>query len=105
MFRGEIGRSLRRLRLWLLAALAVSVAVLPTLVLKLSPDASNGGGVFDQVRHTGLVAPLFALFLIQGFFLPLAVGLLAGDAVAGEASSGMLRYLLIRPVGRVWLLL
>ncbi len=37
-------------------------------------------------------------------FLPVAVAVVAGDAVAGEAASGMLRYLLIRPVGRTRLL-
>jgi ABC-2 type transport system permease protein len=32
--------------------------------------------------------------------LPLSVLVVAGDSVAGEASSGTLRYLLVRPVGR-----
>ena len=30
-------------------------------------------------------------------FLPLAVGVIAGDAVAGEANVGTLRYLLATP--------
>jgi ABC-2 type transport system permease protein len=33
-------------------------------------------------------------------FLPLAVAVVAGDAVAGEASAGTLRYLLVLPVHR-----
>jgi ABC-2 type transport system permease protein len=37
-------------------------------------------------------------------FLPIAVAVVAGDSVAGEAQSGTLRYLLIRPVGRTRLL-
>ena len=37
-------------------------------------------------------------------FLPVSVAVLAGDAVAGEAAAGTLRYLLIRPVGRTRLL-
>ena len=37
-------------------------------------------------------------------FLPITVAIVAGDAVAGEASTGMLRYLLVRPVGRLRLL-
>jgi ABC-2 type transport system permease protein len=102
MYRVELGKSLRRLRLWMLGGLAVAVAVLPTVILATSPNASGGPPFFDQIRHAGLIAPLTAMVLIQPFFLPLAVGLLAGDAVAGDASSGMLRYLLIRPVGRVW---
>ena len=37
-------------------------------------------------------------------FLPITVAIVAGDAVAGEASAGTLRYLLVRPVGRLRLL-
>jgi ABC-2 type transport system permease protein len=38
-------------------------------------------------------------------FLPLTVGVAAGDTIAGEAGLGTLRYLLVAPVGRVRLLL
>jgi ABC-2 type transport system permease protein len=37
-------------------------------------------------------------------FLPVAVAVVAGDSIAGEASAGTLRYLLARPVGRTRLL-
>ena len=37
-------------------------------------------------------------------FLPIAVAVVAGDSVAGEAQAGTLRYLLARPVGRTRLL-
>jgi ABC-2 type transport system permease protein len=37
-------------------------------------------------------------------FLPIAVALIAGDSVAGEAQAGTLRYLLARPAGRTRLL-
>jgi ABC-2 type transport system permease protein len=37
-------------------------------------------------------------------FLPVAVAVVAGDSIAGEAGSGMLRYLLARPVSRTRLL-
>jgi ABC-2 type transport system permease protein len=37
-------------------------------------------------------------------FLPLTVGVVAGDTIAGEASAGTLRYLLIAPAGRIRLL-
>ena len=45
-----------------------------------------------------------AWFLVLPVFLPVAVSVIAGDAVAGEASLGTLRYLLTRPVGRTRLL-
>ena len=38
-------------------------------------------------------------------FLPIAVAVLGGDAIAGESQTGTLRYLLVRPVGRTHLLL
>jgi len=37
-------------------------------------------------------------------FLPMAVAVVAGDAVSGEANTGTLRYLLTVPVGRTRLL-
>jgi ABC-2 type transport system permease protein len=37
-------------------------------------------------------------------FLPVAVAVVAGDSIAGEATGGTLRYLLVRPVGRTRLL-
>jgi ABC-2 type transport system permease protein len=37
-------------------------------------------------------------------FLPVAVAVVAGDSIAGEAQAGTLRYLLVRPVGRTRLL-
>ena len=38
-------------------------------------------------------------------FLPLTVGVVAGDTIAGEAGLGTLRYLLVAPAGRIRLLL
>ncbi|HYY81289.1 MAG TPA: ABC transporter permease [Actinomycetes bacterium] len=105
MFRVEIGKARHRLRTWLLAGLAVAVAALPAVILSTSPQASGGPAFFDLIRRAGLLQPLTAIALIQPFFLPLAVGLLAGDAVAGEASAGTLRYLMLRPVGRAQLVL
>ena len=37
-------------------------------------------------------------------FLPIAVAVVAGDSIAGEAQAGTLRYLLARPAGRTRLL-
>jgi ABC-2 type transport system permease protein len=50
--------------------------------------------------RNGLFAPLTGLALVQPLFLSLAVGLFAGDAIAGEAQAGTLRSLLVRPVER-----
>jgi len=105
MFRVEILKSLHRVRTWVFAAGLAALGVLPVIVLRNSPEASGGPAFFDQLRQAGLFAPLAAMALVQPFFLPLGTGLLAGEAVAGESSAGTLRYLLVRPVGRVRLIL
>ncbi len=46
-----------------------------------------------------------ALAIVLPLFLPLAVAVVAGESIAGEAQDGTLRYLLVRPVGRTRLLL
>ena len=47
-----------------------------------------------------------ALLLVEmTMFLPLAIAMLSGDAIAGEANIGTLRYLLTVPVSRTRLLL
>ena len=51
-------------------------------------------------RTSGLSVPIIALSSTMKFFLPLAVSLFAGEAVAGEAGWGSLRYVLARPVSR-----
>jgi ABC-2 type transport system permease protein len=56
----------------------------------------SGNGLF--LAFTGLAA-------VVPFFLPLTVGVVSGDAVAGEAQTGTLRYLLTVPVSRTRLLL
>ena len=52
----------------------------------------------------GALYPAAAMALVLPMFLPVSVAVLAGDAMAGEAAAGTLRYLLIRPVGRTRLL-
>ena len=48
---------------------------------------------------------MVAVIVATPLFLPLTIGVVAGDAIAGEASHGTLRYLLIAPAGRIRLLL
>jgi ABC-2 type transport system permease protein len=91
-----------------LAALAV-VPVILAVALKVSaPDRAGdrGGGpdFLAQVTGNGFFVALAALSVELTLFLPIAVAMLAGDAVAGEANAGTLRYLLAVPVGRTRLL-
>src|SRR3954451_3887409 len=104
MFRVEWMKEVRRGRTYLIAAALAAIPVIMVVALKLSPprgpNEGDGPPFLEQILTNGLFAPLTGLAVIQPFFLPLATGLFAGDAIAGEAQGGTLRYLLVRPVAR-----
>ncbi len=100
----EWTKQFRRTRTY--ATLAVVAAFSLILVVAL---AATGSGQVEFVgdvplvmvpRTSGLSVPIIALSSTMKFFLPLAVSLFAGEAVAGEAGWGSLRYVLARPVSR-----
>ena len=103
----ELRKMLRRARTWisiaLLCALPAGVAAF-VAVTHLVPAPGQGTAFLSAVLQDGSLFPAAALALVLPVFLPVAVALVAGDSVAGEASTGTLRYLLIRPVGRTRLL-
>jgi ABC-2 type transport system permease protein len=103
----ELAVLFRRRRTWaLLLALAV-VPVLIAVAVRLSssePPPGRGPPFLDQVTQNGLFVAVTGLIVSIPLFLPLTVGVVAGDTIAGEASLGTLRYLLVAPAGRVWLL-
>ena len=87
----------------------VVLALVPCLIafaVKVSSPGRGGDGpeFFDSITQNGLFVALAALSIELGLFLPLAVAAIAGDAVAGEANLGTLRYLLTVPVRRARLL-
>jgi ABC-2 type transport system permease protein len=89
-----------------LAALAAVPIVLAVAMKVTTPGRGDGGGpdFFAQITGNGFFVPLAALSVELTLFLPIAIAMLAGDAVAGEANTGTLRYLLTVPVGRTRLL-
>lgn len=92
----------RRRNQVLLLALA-AVPVLIGVAVRLSTDgprAGRGPAFLDQVSSNGLFLVLTAITVSLPLFLPLTVGIVSGDAVAGEASAGTLRYLLVVPLDR-----
>jgi ABC-2 type transport system permease protein len=105
MLRVELGKAVHRLRTWVFATGLAGLAILPVVILATSPSSAGGPVFFDYIRRNGLFAALTVIALIQRFFLPLGTALLSGEAVAGEASAGTLRYLEARPVGRARLIL
>lgn len=94
----------RRRNLAGLAVLAVVPVILAIAVRVSSDDAGGGPSFISAITGNGLFVAFAALALELPLFLPLAVSAVAGDAVAGEANLGTLRYLLTIPAGRTRLL-
>ncbi len=107
MIAVELVKLARRPRSWvtiaLLCLLPIVVAVF-VAVTHVAPPPGQGPALLSAVLSNGSLFPAAALAVVLPIFLPVAVAVVAGDAVAGEASSGMLRYLLARPVSRTRLL-
>ena len=107
MTRVELVKLLRRPRTWIAIALlcglpAVVAAFLATT--QVGPQPGEGPTFLSAVLANGSLYPAAALAMVLPLFLPVSVAVVGGDSVAGEAGAGMLRYLLLRPVGRTRLL-
>jgi ABC-2 type transport system permease protein len=108
MIRVELIKLVRRPRTWLILGMLVSLPTLVAILLAitdLGPRPGTGPPFLSAVLSDGTLFPLAALGVVLPLFLPIAVAVLGGDAIAGETQTGTLRYLLVRPVGRTHLLL
>ncbi len=104
----ELSVLFRRLRTWAMLIALAAVPILIAVAVKLSsrPTTPGRGPLFlDRITQNGLFVAVTALVVCVPLFLPLTVGVVAGDTIAGEASLGTLRYLLLAPAGRIRLLL
>jgi ABC-2 type transport system permease protein len=103
----ELFKLVRRVRTWfsigLICALPLVVAIF-IAVTHLAPPPGQSTAFLSAVLADGQLYPAAALALVLPVFLPVAVAVVAGDSIAGEAATGTLRYLLARPVGRTRLL-
>jgi ABC-2 type transport system permease protein len=100
--RSELRLIFRRRRNLAGLAVLAAVPVLIAVAVKLSTPGRDGGGpdFFSSITENGLFVALAALTIELPLFLPLAIAAISGDAVAGEANIGTLRYLLTVPVER-----
>ncbi|WP_414505988.1 ABC transporter permease [Streptomyces sp. NEAU-L66] len=115
LLRSEIAMTFRRWRTLALLAVLAGVPVLVGIAVRIETgDGGPGGGgdggaggpaFLSQVTHNGLFLVFTSLAVTLPFFLPMSVGVIAGDSLAGEAHGGTLRYLLVAPAGRTRLLL
>lgn len=108
LLRSELGLVFGRRRNQVLLVVLALVPVLIGVAIRVStgsPEPGEGPPLLDRISGNGLFLAFTALVVVVPFLLPLAVGVVSGDAVAGEASGGTLRYLLVAPVSRLRLLL
>jgi ABC-2 type transport system permease protein len=97
------GRRRNQVGLAVLFGLVVMIGI-ALKVSQLRHPGTRGGDLFDLVAGNGVFLGFAGLTIEIALFLPLALSVLAGDAVAGEANLGTLRYLLVAPVSRARLL-
>jgi ABC-type transport system involved in multi-copper enzyme maturation permease subunit len=100
------GRPRNRAMLAVLFILPVGFGVLFRLTIN-SVNSNGGGGpaFLNELAGNGVFLALVVLtFMLSLLMLPLAVAVVAGDAIAGEAALGTLRGLLTVPAGRTRLL-
>lgn len=95
----------------LLGVLAAAPIFLGIVLRINTPQPGAGGGnsgaaaLIGQVAENGVFLSLLAIFMLLTLILPLAISVVSGDSLAGEAGMGTLRTLLTVPAGRVRLLL
>jgi ABC-2 type transport system permease protein len=101
--RTELYKSTRRLRTYVAYGIVCLIPVIMTVALKANPPGppGEGGGFLLYLgSQSGLLIPAVALRFTSEFLLVIVVALFAGEAIAGEATWGNLRYLLMRPIPR-----
>jgi ABC-2 type transport system permease protein len=111
LFRSELRIVFLRPRNLAMLAVLVAAPVFLGIVLKINTPPPGAGGpsgagqFIGQVADNGVFLSLLSIFVLITLVLPLAVAVVSGDSVAGEAGLGTLRTLLTVPVGRIKLVL
>lgn len=102
LLRSELATVFRRWRTLALLAVLAAVPVFVGIAVKADTrhDPGRGPAFIADVTNNGLFLVFTSLAVTLPFFLPMAIGVVAGDAIAGEAAAGTLRYLLVAPAGR-----
>lgn len=98
----ELAVLFRRRRTWAMLLALAAIPVLIAVAVRLSSAVPPGRGpaFLDRISQNGLFVGITAMVVAVPLFLPLTVGVVAGDTLAGEAGQGTLRYLLAAPAGR-----
>jgi len=89
--------------------LLVGLALVPLVIgvaVRVFSNGMRGGGtdLVSRIAGSGLFLAAVAFVVTMPLFLPLVISVVAGDALAGDAQLGTVRYALIVPVSRTkWL--
>jgi ABC-2 type transport system permease protein len=100
----ELGLTFRRPRNIVMLAVLAAVPVVMGVALRVIAGDDGMGGIIGDVAGNGLMLTFVSLSILVILLLPVAVSVVAGDSIAGEAGAGTLRYLLAAPAGRTRLL-
>ncbi len=101
LYRSEVWLLLRRRRNQILLAVLAVIPIFIGVAVKISaPQNGDGPQFIGRITGNGLFLVFTAITVAIPFFLPLIISVVAGDAIAGEAGLGTLRYILTVPVGR-----
>jgi ABC-2 type transport system permease protein len=103
LLRTEFVKAARRTRTLTMALLLVGLPTLIVIAINSRGERRGrdaGEGLFRLAQQSGYLVPAAVLSVMSGFLLVVIAGMFAGDSVAGDASWGNLRYLLMRPVPR-----
>jgi ABC-2 type transport system permease protein len=98
------GRPRNLALLGVLALVPIFFGIVFRLTLSAPTGPGNGPAFLNQLAGNGVFLALVVLSLTLLLLLPLAIAVIAGDSIAGEAGLGTLRGLLTVPAGRSRLL-
>lgn len=108
LLASELSVLFRRRRTWAMLTAVALIPIFLAFAVRLSSQVlvpGEGPPFLDRVTQNGLFTGFTAMIVAIPLFLPLTIGVVAGDTIAGEAGQGTLRYLLVAPAGRIRLLL
>lgn len=100
----EVGMLLRRRRNQLILLTLAAIPIIIGVAVRLATKSGNQSGLIGDITDNGIFVAFTALVVVLPIFLPMAVSVVVGESIAGEANSGTLRYLLVVPLSRTRLL-
>lgn len=91
LMQSELSVLFRRRRTWAMLFTVSLIPIFLAIAVKLSGSTlppGEGPPFLDRVSQNGMFVGFTAMIMAIPLFLPLAIGVVAGDSIAGEASTG-----------------